>query len=40
MALALFAGDLSPLMLSVLATTLLLVVAVWESFSLRSKTKE
>ena len=40
MALALFARDLSPLMLSVLATTLLLVVAVWESFSLRSKTSD
>jgi low temperature requirement protein LtrA len=35
--LALFARDLSPLMLSVLTTALLIVVAVWESVSLRSK---
>ena len=35
--LALFARDLSPLMLSALTTALLIVVAVWESISLRSK---
>ena len=35
--LAWFAHGLSPLMLSVLTTTLLIVVAVWESVSLRSK---
>ncbi len=36
-ALAFFAGGLSPLVLSVLTTVLLIVVAVWESVSLRSK---
>jgi low temperature requirement protein LtrA len=36
-ALAFFAGGLSPLVLSVLTTALLIVVAVWESLSLRSK---
>jgi low temperature requirement protein LtrA len=35
--LALFARELSPLMLSVATTALLIVVAVWESVSLRSK---
>jgi low temperature requirement protein LtrA len=35
--LALFARELSPLMLSVATTVLLIVVAVWESVSLRSK---
>jgi low temperature requirement protein LtrA len=34
--LAWFARDLSPLMLSVLTTALLLIVAVWESMSLRT----
>ena len=34
--LAWFAGDLSPLMLSILTTLLLIVVAVWESISLSS----
>jgi low temperature requirement protein LtrA len=38
--LALFARELSPLALSVAITTLLIVVAVWESLSLRSKTEE
>jgi len=38
--LALFARELSPLMLSVLTTALLIVVAVWESVSLRSKAEE
>jgi low temperature requirement protein LtrA len=33
-----FAGDLSPLALSILTTLVLIVVAVWESISLRSKT--
>ena len=37
--LALFARELSPLMLSALTTALLIVVAVWESISLRSKTE-
>ena len=35
-ALFFFAGGLSPLVLSVLTTALLIVVAVWESVSLRS----
>ena len=34
--LAWFAGGLSPLMLSILTTAILVVVAVWESISLRS----
>ena len=38
--LAWFAGDLTPLMLSVLTTALLIVVAVWESLSLRSSDDE
>ena len=39
-ALAWFAGGLSPLMLSVLTTAIMIVVAVWESISLRSDAKE
>jgi low temperature requirement protein LtrA len=35
-ALAWFAGDLSPLTLSILTTTIMIVVAAWESISLRS----
>lgn len=35
-----FAGDLSPLMLSILTTALLIVVAVWESVSLGSTRDE
>jgi low temperature requirement protein LtrA len=38
--LAWFAHDLSPLWLSVLTTTIMVVVAVWESISLRSDTPE
>jgi low temperature requirement protein LtrA len=38
--LAWFAGDLSPLMLSILATAIMIVVAVWESVSLRSTPEE
>ena len=38
--LALFARELSPLLLSALTTALLVVVAVWESVSLRSKAEE
>jgi low temperature requirement protein LtrA len=38
--LALFARELSPLVLSALASTLLVVVAVWESLSLRSAASE
>ena len=38
--LAYFARDLSPLMLSVLTTALLVVVAIWESMSLRSRARE
>jgi low temperature requirement protein LtrA len=34
--LAWFAGDLSPLMLSILTTAIMLVVAAWESISLGS----
>jgi low temperature requirement protein LtrA len=34
--LAWFAGGLSPLLLSILTTTIMIVVAVWESISLRS----
>jgi low temperature requirement protein LtrA len=36
-ALAWFGSDLSPLLLSVLTTAILVIVAVWESLSLRSK---
>jgi low temperature requirement protein LtrA len=35
-----FAADMSPLMLSVATTALLIVVAIWESLSLRSKAEE
>jgi low temperature requirement protein LtrA len=35
--LACFASDMSPLMLSVLTTAILVIVAVWESLSLRAK---
>jgi low temperature requirement protein LtrA len=35
--LAWFATEISPLMLSVLATAILIMVAVWESLSFRSK---
>ena len=35
--LAWFAGELSPLMLSILTTAIMIVVAVWESISLRSR---
>jgi low temperature requirement protein LtrA len=38
--LAWFAGELTPLMLSVLTSLLLIVVAVWESLSLRSRPAE
>jgi low temperature requirement protein LtrA len=38
--LAWFAGDLSPLMLSILTSAVMIVVAVWESISLRSPAKE
>ena len=38
-ALAWFASDLSPLILSVLTTAILVIVAVWESMSLRSKAR-
>jgi hypothetical protein len=34
--LAWFARDLSPLMLSALTTAIMIIVAVWESVSLRS----
>jgi low temperature requirement protein LtrA len=34
--LAWFAGDLSPLTLSILTTAIMIVVAAWESISLRS----
>jgi low temperature requirement protein LtrA len=34
--LAWFAGGLSPLMLSILTTAIMIVVAVWESISLKS----
>src|SRR4051812_6729118 len=39
-ALAWFAGGLSPLMLSILTTAVLIAVAAWESLSLRSKPTE
>jgi low temperature requirement protein LtrA len=38
--LAWFAGGLSPLMLSILTTGIMIVVAVWETVSLRSGTAE
>jgi low temperature requirement protein LtrA len=38
--LAWFAGELSPLMLSILTTVLMTIVAVWETISLRSGTAE
>jgi len=38
--LAWFAGGLSPLMLSILTSAIMIVVAVWESISLRSGTAE
>jgi low temperature requirement protein LtrA len=38
--LAWFAGGLSPLMLSILTTAIMIVVAVWESISLRSEAQE
>jgi low temperature requirement protein LtrA len=38
--LAWFAGDLSPLTLSILTTAIMIVVAVWESISLRSGAAE
>ena len=38
--LAWFAGDLSPLWLSILTTAIMVVVAVWESISLRSAPAE
>lgn len=38
--LAWFAGELSPLMLSVLTTTILIAVAVWEMISLRTGVPE
>lgn len=37
--LAYFAGGFSPLVLSVLTTTIMIVVAIWESVSLRSEAK-
>ena len=39
-ALAWFAGELSPLMLSILTTAIMIVVAVWKSISLRSAAAE
>ena len=38
--LAWFAGGLSPLMLSIITSAIMIVVAVWESISLRSKPEE
>jgi low temperature requirement protein LtrA len=38
--LAWFAGDLSPLLLSIVTTAIMIVVAVWESISLKSGTVE
>ena len=38
--LAWFASDLSPLMLSILTTAIMIVIAVWESISLRSGAEE
>jgi low temperature requirement protein LtrA len=39
-ALAWFAGEMSPLMLSIITSAIMIVVAVWESISLRSKPEE
>jgi low temperature requirement protein LtrA len=39
-ALAWFAGEMSPLMLSILTSAIMIVVAVWESISLRSDAAE
>ena len=38
--LAWFASELSPLILSILTTAILIVIAVWESISLRSGAEE
>jgi hypothetical protein len=38
--LAWFAGGLSPLMLSIITSAIMIAVAVWESISLRSKPEE
>ena len=38
--LAFFAGELSPLTLSILTTAIMIMVAVWESLSLRSPAAE
>jgi low temperature requirement protein LtrA len=38
--LAWFARDLSPLMLSIITSAIMIAVAVWESISLRSKPEE
>jgi low temperature requirement protein LtrA len=38
--LAWFASGLSPLMLSIITSAIMIVVAVWESISLRSKPEE
>jgi low temperature requirement protein LtrA len=38
--LACFAGDLSPLLLSILTTVIMIVVAAWESMSLKSGARE
>ena len=38
--LAWFASDLSPLWLSILTTAIMIVVAVWESLSLKSRPAE
>jgi low temperature requirement protein LtrA len=38
--LAWFAGDLSPLLLSILTTAIMIMVAVWESISLKSGAAE
>jgi hypothetical protein len=38
--LAWFASELSPLVLSILTTSIMIAVAVWESISLQSKSAE
>jgi hypothetical protein len=38
--LAWFAGDLTPLLLSMLTTAIMIIVAAWESISLRSDAAE
>ena len=38
--LAWFAGELSPLMLSILTTAIMIVVAAWESISLKSEGRQ